>query len=798
MPAPAASVHRPRPWLRRVLVCAGVVAGLGISLVGWIAFTFDPNAWKPTLIAQVEQRYQRTLTLDGDMRISWFPDVGATVGGLSLSERASPDEFAAAEQLRVSLAVLPLLSGRVVIRELTISRPRATLVTRKDGSRNIDDLLAQPGDRKPQDPAGSSPVPQDDEASAFALDISSIVIEDGRFTSRDERSGRVLSLSALDLSTGRVGGNATEPFTLSTVLQASDPKIELRAQVRGRLLVDLQGRRHGVGALLATVTGTASGVPLQLKLEATRLFSADRALEIEDLKLGLRQGDARRSLSAELSLPSLQAVDRVFKGAALALVADHRSGADTLNLRVAVAMQGQLAEHGPGLARLEAPEVKADLEGRLGGRTVQGAARAQAVSDLQGGRHELRRYSLKATMFGLDAPARDVTLAVDGTATAGGEGGVFAGTAEGRLNETVLRARLARRAGGEPWVFDIEADQFDLDRYRPAPASAPASATASSSTSGAAPAASRGTSTAKPVDFGFLDGLALSGVVRIGALRAAGARAANVRIDLKAADGRLDAAPIVASLYSGRLEGGLSLVQGKLPRVLVRQHLSAVQVGPLLADAAALELLEGRGDIRVDLSAEGQSIDALRRALSGTASLSLVDGALRGVDIAGVVREARSRIAQSSGREGRASAANARTGFSEMKASFTVRDGIARSSDLALKSPLLRAGGEGEIDIGGGTIDYLLRPTLVGTLGGQGGRDASELRGLTVPVRITGPLSRPQYDFDLQAMVAGAARQEVQRRATDLLHDRLGVGKGDATGTARPSPADILKGVLGR
>ena len=793
MPASSAPVHRPRTWLRRALVGVGAVAGLAVAAAGWIAFTFDPDAWKPMLVEQVEQRYQRTLTLDGDIRISWFPDIGAEVGGVSLSEHAGSAEFAGADRLRVSLAVLPLLRGRVVVRELTISRPRATLVTRKDGSRNIDDLLAGAANRKPDGPAGGAPPPQDDPSSALSLDIGRIVIENGGLTVRDERSGRVVSISAFDLSTGRIGGGASEPFALSAVLQSSDPKIELRAEARGRLLVDLHGGRHGVGALVASLAGTAGGSPVGAKLDAVQLSSAPGSMKIEKLKLGLRHGDARRSLSLELSLPSLQAADRLFKGAALALVADYRSGADTLNLRAAAALQGRLADVGAGLARIEMPEFKADLEGRLGGRTIQGAARAQAVSDLPQGRHELSRYSLKATLFGLDAPARDVTLTLDGAASAGGEAGMFAGTAEGRMNETTLRARVSRRMADAPWVFDIEADQFDLDRYRSAP---PPAAAAGPSAAAGSPGAQA--SAARPVDFAFLDGLALSGAVRIGALRAAGIRAANVRVDLKAAGGRLDAAPIVASLYSGRLEGGLSLVHGKLPRVMIRQHLSAVQVGPLLADAAKLQLIEGRGDVRVDLSSQGQSVDALRRALSGAVSLSLADGALRGVDIVGVLREARTRVAQLRGREVRASVAAERTDFSELKASFAVRDGVASSSDLSMKSPLLRAGGEGRIDIGAGTIDYLLRPTLVGTLGGQGGRDASELRGVTFPVRISGPLSGPGYDFDLQAMVAGAARQEIQRRATDLLQERLGAGKADPGATGRASPADILKGVLGR
>jgi AsmA protein len=792
MPATSTRMKRSRPWLRRALIAAGVLAGLAVALVAWIAATFDPNAWKPVVIDQVAQRYQRTLTLDGDIRISWFPDIGATVGGVSLSERSGSAEFAGAEQLRVSLALLPLLRGHVVIRELSISRPRATLVTRSDGTRNIDDLL-ETGTGRAADPAAEPARPADGDR-AISLDIGRIVIEKGRFTSRDERSGRVLSVSALDLTTGRIGGNATEPFTLAAVLQSSEPKAELRATARGRLLVDLQGGRHGMVGLLASVAGTAGGAPVEATLEAARLFSASRAVEVEKLKLALRQGDETRSVAIEIGLPALEAVDRVFSGAALALVADYRAGADTLNLRAGATLNGRLSEEGAGLASVEAPEVKADLEGKVGGRTVQGSARAQAASDLVADRHEVGRYSLKATMFGLDMPARDVTVALDGTAASGGQAGLLAATADGRLNETSVRARVSRGTATAPWVFDIEADQLDIDRYRPVQAAAPAPA---------APAGAQGKpaskpSAAQPFDFGFLEGLSLSGAVRIGTLRAAGMRAANVRVDLKAANGRLDASPIVASLYSGRLEGGLSLVHSKVPRVMLRQRLAAVQVGPLLADAAKLELIEGRGDIRVDLSTQGASVDAMRRGLSGTAAIRLADGALRGVNIAGVLREARTRIAELRGREARASSANERTDFSELTASFALRDGVARNSDLAMKSPLLRAGGEGAIDLGAGTIDYLLRPTIVGTLGGQGGRAASELRGLTVPVRISGPLSAPQYDFDLQAMLAGAARDELQRRATDLLQERLGAGKGDPKAAGRPDPVDILKGLLGR
>lgn len=794
MPASRMPANRSRPWIRRVLLALAAMAGLAIAVVGWIAATFDPNAWKPALVEQVAQRYQRTLTLDGDIRISWLPSIGAQVGGISLSERAGSEEFAGAEQVRVSLAVLPLLRGRLVIREIVLRKPRATLVTRADGTRNVDDLLAPSGDVA----AGGKPADPVAQDRGVGLDIGRIVVEKGRFTARDERSGQVLSLTDVDLTTGRLGGDSAEPFTLAAGVQASEPRLDLRVEARGRLLLDLPGRRQGVGALAMTASGTSADGPVEARLEAARLFIAARSIDLAALKLNLRRGDAQRSLAIELSLPSLSAVDQSFKGAPLALTVDYRSGPGTvLNLRAGTQLQGSLLADGMGLQSLEAPEIKADIEGRLSGHTVQGSARAQAASDFAGGRHALQRFSLKATLFGLDAPARDVTLALDGTATAGaGSPGALSASAEGRLNESALRGRVSREAAGAPLRFDLEADQLDVDRYRSVPPSAAAS------TAPAAPAVpgprAPAASAPAPLDFGFLDGLALAGSVRVGALRLAGLRAANVRIDLRVADGRLDASPIVASLYAGRLDGSLVLVDAKPPRLAIRQQLTGVQVGPLLADAAKPALVEGRGTVRFDLSAQGASTDALVRALSGSAALELADGALRGVDIAGVLREARTRIDQLRGKETRASAGDQRTGFSELKASFKVHDGVARNTDLSMKSPLLRAGGEGAIDLGAGSIDYLLRPTIVGTLAGQGGREAADLRGVTVPVRITGPLSAPRYDFDLQAMLGGAVRQQLERRGTELLRERLGTGGGDSKPGVRPSPADLLKGVLGR
>jgi len=116
-----------------------------------------------------------------------------------------------------------------------------------------------------------------------------------------------------------------------------------------------------------------------------------------------------------------------------------------------------------------------------------------------------------------------------------------------------------------------------------------------------------------------------------------------------------------------------------------------------------------------------------------------------------------------------------------------------------LKSPLLRVGGEGEINIGADSLNYLVKASIVGTSKGQGGRETEDLRGVTVPVRVTGPLSAPSYKLDFGATVKDTAKQAI----TDQLQKRLGGGAakdGAAPEGVKPggSARDALKGLFGR
>ena len=98
----------------------------------------------------------------------------------------------------------------------------------------------------------------------------------------------------------------------------------------------------------------------------------------------------------------------------------------------------------------------------------------------------------------------------------------------------------------------------------------------------------------------------------------------------------------------------------------------------------------------------------------------------------------------------------------------------------------MRLGGNGDINIGADSLDYLAKATLVATAAGQDGKDADALKGVTIPVRISGPFASLGYTLDFNAMMKGAAQQKFDEKKKEL------------KSKAQDKPKDQLKGLFGR
>ena len=129
-------------------VVSGLI-GILLLVVTIVVTTFNPNDYKQKVIDLVQEKKERTLKLDGDIKLAFWPKIGANLGKISLSEHKNSKEFASINSVKVSLALLPLLKKELVVDTVYIDGANANIVKYKDGSTNFDDLMSK--DEESQD-----------------------------------------------------------------------------------------------------------------------------------------------------------------------------------------------------------------------------------------------------------------------------------------------------------------------------------------------------------------------------------------------------------------------------------------------------------------------------------------------------------------------------------------------------------------------------------------------------------------------------------------------------------------------
>ncbi|MFL6563645.1 MAG: AsmA family protein [Burkholderiales bacterium] len=388
-----------------------------------------------------------------------------------------------------------------------------------------------------------------------------------------------------------------------------------------------------------------------------------------------------------------------------------------------------------------------------------------------------------ATALKRNTPPLEAKLALNGRYALKPESVALDFTA--KLDESTIKGKAAMaRAKVAAYEFDLNIDKLNLDRYlassekkqdkKPETKDEPAKP------------ASKDKEADAPVDLSGLKGLNAKGKVEIGALQVQGLKLAALKTEIRAAEGRAEVGPHSANLYEGSLSGNLML-DGNANRVAVKETLSNIAVGPLLREFAPQDNLEGKGNIALDVNAAGKTVNAMKSALAGTAKVNLKDGAVKGVDIGAIINKARSALGS---QQAQAADGKERTDFSELNATFVVKNGVAHNDDLDVKAPLFRVSGAGDIDVAKSAINYVVKAAVVATTKGQGGKERDDVAGLTVPVKLSGPLDAMKYEVDYRAVAGDLAKSKVGGQAKEAIEknrDKI-----------EDKVRDRLKGLIGR
>ncbi len=313
--------------------------------------------------------------------------------------------------------------------------------------------------------------------------------------------------------------------------------------------------------------------------------------------------------------------------------------------------------------------------------------------------------------------------------------------------------------GAKPQIdAELNLGVLDLNPYLPPEKEGAAPEAASTEGGAASSGGSGGGGDAAPADWSD-DPIDVSGLQAVNAnfaLTVAGILVQEIKVGQSALnvalqDGLLNVDLTELNLYDGKGSGKLTVDgRNQVPAISESFSLSGISAEPLLMDAAGFDRLSGTGQMEIAVTASGATQRQMVENLNGKGAVTFNDGAIKGINLAAMVRNAANAFLDPGASE------TQKTDFAELSGTFDIKNGLLSNNDLKLLSPLLRVEGKGTSDLPSRMVDYRVEPKAVASLEGQGG--SADATGITVPVLVSGPWHNLSYKPDLTGAIENIAK----------------------------------------
>jgi uncharacterized protein involved in outer membrane biogenesis len=697
-----------------------VVAGIGVVIA-----TFDPNSYKPQIVAAVKRATGRDIDLRGSIHLALSLQPTLTVPDVSFSNPPgfSRPQMATLQQLDLQLALLPLIHHQIEIDRLVLVKPDILLETNAKGQSNWT-FTPQSA---PSAPAAPTSGTQSGETTQTSINIEKLEVQNGTITWRDGAMNRTAVLGVT---------------TLTTTAPSPDANLHLamNATYNGNAFI-LAG---DVGPLTRLQQSAAKAAwPIQLTVQAA---GAKLAL---DGSIAQPEQARGYTVKVDATVPDLAALAPFAGGATLPPLHD-------------IALTAQVADSGHPL-----PDITS-LTLHVG------------ASDLSATVPGFKLAKLDVTIPKPDQPAQIALQATldNQPATLNGTAGLLPVLVSGGkttnpvpmdlavqlLGSSISVKGSAAYANGLPSLqAAIKAEKLDADALiaaltkptAPPPAAAGGPA-APPPPATPRPAASNRIFPDTPLPFDMLRKADANMTLAIADMIWDKAQYKSIAAHLDLHNGALKVDQIAADLPAGHLSGALTAADTPpAPPVTIRLDAPALALGPLLAAMGKPGYVSGNLEVHANLSGAGASPHAIASSLNGTLGVAMangtVDNRLLGSTLGSVL-----------------SAVNAldlvgRGGNSAVQcfaARLNTSHGIGTLQPLVLSSSLVTMEGGGTINLGTETLNLRLRPQ--GRLAGA---------PIVIPLKVEGPIRAPSVNSDTAATIganAGTVAGTVLGSATPL------------------------------
>ncbi|TKB77579.1 MAG: AsmA family protein [Nitrospira sp.] len=329
-----------------------VLVVLLVGLVLALPFLIDLNKYQDQYKPLIEDALNRKVQLQ-DIRLTIWPRIGVRVESFSVLDDPAfgTGPIASLSSLEVGVKLMPLLSSKVEVEEITLRQPVITVIKNQKGVLNIS-TIGRKGVPVPEKPS-RAPIPSTEGPLKILalLAVDRVSIEGGKLTYRDLSAAKpteyVLQDLEVLLQSVRLGqtpsvhfGSLVQPFNLPVKLDGTF------GPLRETMDIDAINFQLGVGKTDFTITGKAAGNDAIVNISSPVINTANLPIalplktpvEIKDLQI------SAEVMGQEAKLKSLafRLFDGEVKGQGKLI-----AGSDMPPFKGAVAIQG--LQLGPAL-----------------------------------------------------------------------------------------------------------------------------------------------------------------------------------------------------------------------------------------------------------------------------------------------------------------------------------------------------------------------------------------------------------------------------------------------------------------
>ena len=805
--------------MKRILIILSALIAILIAAALIVPFLIPNSVYKAQIENAASKALDRDVRLKGEARLSILPVISARVDGV---EVANPDGFTdpymiQAGSLQASVKLWPLFSRRVEVGKITLSDATVRLERLADGRTNWEFGSGQSEDDTDTEPG----------ADGFETAFDSAGFSNTAVYYTDRMTGEQYALTEFNadgqmktldspLSANGDGKLNGQPFDFKVRLDSIATLSAAEPVALAVTLGTIYGDIAYDGAMTLADTPTLDGA---FDLSSDTIGDVLTILGDEELPIiasaldsihakGTISGPA---LTAALDFSTLEVtatgLDLAYQGGMTLGEIPMLSG--TVDLNAAEAQRILKPGHPmiPILAMLGNVDLTATLSGPVTAPALTGITlkqRGQALStdyagnfSLQGnqpldGTLDLRSDNPRAVLAALGSPLPDGDalnrLAIKGRTT----GSLMAPQLSGAqltLDDTTATGSVgADLNGNRPRVIaDLTMNRLDLTPFL-----------------GAGSQKQDKTPTlAEDWDDTPLDLAALKAVDATVTVAASEVILDQITLRDALLKSRLDDGRLSAifrrdddspgfKVFQGNWYGDLVLDASRsTPTLQIEALADSIAAQDMLTALTGFRNLSGLGDVHMDLSSEGNSLKALVNGLDGKFESDLNKGALKGINLPKLVRDATNlRELVSSGNLTVASfrdafSQEAETDFSNFIGNLDFTNGVASITDLRIDNPVVGVTGSGSINLGARTLDVRLTPRIDTAAAGAG--STIGLANIPIPVRVYGSWSSVKFGLDSSAVQAELTAR-LRNQAAGQIADRIGGDAGAIIGEIIGTP----------